>query len=87
MTMFEVVIMAPLLATLLFLEMYRADPRALLHKPTDESPFFVGIFVEPSDEKESPKKPKKWGKKNKGRPVKVSSVGITDSGTKGKQLD
>ena len=49
MTMFETVVIAPLQVALLLIEMFRADPRALLHKPTDEHPFFVGIFHEPSE--------------------------------------
>ena len=46
MTMFETIIMVILQMTFIFIELYRNDPRALLHKPTDESPFFIGLFDE-----------------------------------------
>ena len=44
MTMAETIIIVALLVVFLLLEMYKTDPRALLHKPTDESPFFVDLF-------------------------------------------
>lgn len=44
MTMAETVIIVIILSTMLLVEMYKTDPRALLHKPTDESPFFVDLF-------------------------------------------
>lgn len=44
MTMFETAIMVVIMWALLLIEMYRTDPRELLHKPTDESPFFVSLF-------------------------------------------
>lgn len=44
MTMFETVIIVMLMVALLFVELYRTDPRALLHKPSDEPPAFVEIF-------------------------------------------
>ena len=75
--MFETVVMAPLLAAQLIIEMYRADPRALLHKPTDENPFFITVLNEDrrnenGDLDDSPSK----GKKKK--------LGAKDAGTKGK---
>jgi len=42
--MFETLIIVIMLSSFTFIEMYRTDPRALLHKPTDESPFFVDLF-------------------------------------------
>lgn len=74
--MFESVVMVPLLATLLFIEMYRADPRALLHKPTDESPFFVGIFHDPS-EKDADATPEKKGKTKKSKKAKIKRQATT----------
>ena len=44
MTMVETIIILCVLATLIFVELFRTDPRALLYKPTDESPSFVEIF-------------------------------------------
>ena len=49
MTMFESVVMVAILATLLIFEMLRADPRALLHRPSDESKFFISMFDQRSD--------------------------------------
>ena len=75
--MAESVIMVVLFITMLFIEAFRTDPRALLHKPTDESPFFIGMFKsepEEGDKDFSPVKTKKGLK-------------VKDSGTKGKQLD
>ena len=80
MTMAETVIMAPLLATLLVIEMFRADPRALLHKPTDENPFFTSMFAGDGgkdDDDEGSASPKKAKKRKKSK----------DAGVKGKQLD
>ena len=77
MTMFETVIMAPLLATFLVIEMYRADPRALLHKPTDENPFFISMFMNDNDKQD----------KDGPSPQKLKKRKTKDQGTKGKQLD
>lgn len=89
MTMFECIVMAPLLASFLFYEMYRSDPRSLLHKPTDESPFFVSMFVSPdgsteADSDDAKRKKKKPRLTTKG---KLTRNTTTDSGTAGKQLD
>jgi len=46
MTMFESVLIVPIFVALLIFEMYKTDPRSLLHKPTDESPFFISLFKE-----------------------------------------
>ena len=59
MTMTETIIIVALLVVFLLLEMYKTDPRALLHKPTDESPFFVDLFkpvkvVESDDDSRGP---------------------------------
>lgn len=74
MTMVETVIIVILLTTMLLYEMYKSDPRALLHKPTDESPFFVDMFVpvrEESDEDTSagPWKSQKSKKKLKKKKI------------------
>ena len=42
--MAEIVIMVPVLIVMLAIELIRVDPRTLLHKPTDESPFFIELF-------------------------------------------
>ena len=44
MTMFEFLLIVPIMTALLVFEMFKSDPRAQLHKPTDESPFFVELF-------------------------------------------
>ena len=82
MTMFETLIIVVLLSSFIFVEMYRTDPRALLHKPTDESPFFVDLFkatdgdedldTERSGVSSKWKKPKK--KKLRNKRVAVSNI-------------
>ena len=56
--------MVILLIVFLLIEMYKSDPRALLHKPTDESPFFVNMFND-DDSAEEDKDPKAKKKKSK----------------------
>lgn len=73
MTMFETMIIVLLMSSFIFVEMYRTDPRALLHKPTDESPFFVDLFKttdgggedDMDTERSSPSASKKWRKRKK----------------------
>ena len=55
MTMVECIVVVVLLFALLFVELYRTDPRALLHKPTDENPAFVEIFKRVSKSKTAKK--------------------------------
>ena len=44
MTMVETIIIVCCLTALLFVELYRTDPRTLLHKPSDEPRSFTEIF-------------------------------------------
>lgn len=53
--MAEIVIMVPVLIVMLAIELIRVDPRTLLHKPTDESPFFIELF-KPEIRKQEKKK-------------------------------
>ena len=70
--------MVILLILFLFLEMYKTDPRALLHKPTDENPFFVSMFDEAEDSDSKDAKKKK--KKSKSLKRKVSRPALVDQG-------
>lgn len=66
MTMVEIVIISLVLAIMLLVEMYKMDPRELLHKPTDENPFFIDLFKKVSSEDEDDlKKSSKQKKKKK----------------------
>lgn len=48
MTMLEMVILGIILAGLLLFEYYCQSPRNLLHRPSDENPFFIGLFKDES---------------------------------------
>ena len=48
MTMLEVVILGTILIGLLVFEYYCQSPRHLLHRPSDENPFFIGLFKDES---------------------------------------
>ena len=48
MTMVEVCILGALLAGLLLWEYYCQSPRQILHRPSDENPFFIGLFKDES---------------------------------------
>lgn len=67
--------MVPIMITMILIEILRIDPRALLHKPTDESPFFIGMFENiPKDgDKDFGSTKKKKKSKDAGR-VKVSGA-------------
>ena len=89
MTMFESVVLVALLATFLVFEMLRADPRALLHKPSDESKFFISMFDQRSEADSS--KDEKGKKKKKGKGDKYLDQGesywdVTDKRIRHTQL-
>ena len=91
MTMFESVVLVAILATFLVFEMLRADPRALLHKPSDESKFFISMFDQrseaetPRSKDGSPKKKKK-GKGDKYLDQGESYWDVTDKRIRHTQL-
>ena len=77
------------MASLLIFEMLRADPRALLHKPSDESKFFISMFDQRSEADSS--KDEKGKKKKKGKGDKYLDQGesywdVTDKRIRHTQL-
>ena len=89
--MFESVVLVAILASLLIFEMLRADPRALLHKPSDESKFFISMFDQRSEADSSKDEKGKKKKKGKGKGDKYLDQGesywdVTDKRIRHTQL-
>ena len=69
MTMVETVIIVSLLAVLTCIEVFKSDPRGLLHKGNTESRFFIDIFRD--KEESAPDGKALWNLAKKGwRPSK-----------------
>ena len=83
MTMCELVILVFLMVLLITVELVRIDPRALLHKPTDESPFFISMFEdEPRDGDKDFDSAKNKRKRKKKKDKRMKLLGAAPSQVK-----